>query len=257
MLTYLPLLKMGKAITTTAALAACVFLISAPARATTVTIDFEALATSPPASPYDSTGHVFVFGTPLDNYLASFGVSLTNVTPAPGSTSTSNGVIFPGTNQVFVDTDVNNQIWTDVSGNDNFLTQNTGGNPARSYTLAFDNVLDSFSFTQRGVFGLTGSGIVQAAWTAQAFDASNNLLGAFSKSITSTYTSLPAETFSFTTGNIKSIVFTGNHFGFAGTAHIGIDDLVMNFTPVPEPATLGLLLLGLAGITTRKNQRRS
>jgi len=48
------------------------------------------------------------------------------------------------------------------------------------------------------------------------------------------------------------VTFTGNDFGFAGFSNEPIDTLVLQ---TPEPATLALLGLGLAGLGFSRRKR--
>jgi len=220
------------------------------AHATVVTVDFESLPTVAPSSVFNSffaPPHAVVIGAPLDAYFSGFGITLKNVT-APG-TLAGNGV--------FVDTDVNNQSISNVLGNNNYLDQQTGGAfTSRSYTLEFAQVLDSFSFVRRGFYGLTSSGLIHPLWSAEALDSGGGVLGSVGEGAASTFGSVPSANFAFNMGGIKAVRFNGDHQGFAGRAGAGFDDMVLTFTPVPEPSSILLLALGSMALICKARKQR-
>ncbi|MPY68562.1 MAG: PEP-CTERM sorting domain-containing protein [Alphaproteobacteria bacterium] len=214
------------------------------AGATTVTVDFEGVNVTTASGP--------VGGPLLDNYLAGFGISLANVVG----------------NGVFVNSDVNDPDapLTDqtslASSGTNFLEEY--GGQFVSYDLTFAQVLDSFSFTRTAYYGATGSGLVYPAWSAEAFDSLNNSLGVLANvGISGTFNDIsnpvPAQTFSISAaGQIASVRIAGNHGGFAGRNTAAIDDLVLTYTEapsVPEPATLALFGLSVAGMMRLRARR--
>lgn len=231
-----------------ASLATAAFIVAisavSPARAATVTVDFEGVNVTTASGP--------VGGFVLDGYLAGFGISLANVVGSG----------------VFVNSDVNDPDapLTDqtslASSGTNFLEEY--GGQFVSYDLTFAQALDSFSFTRTAYYGASGSGLVYPAWSAEAFDSLNNSLGVLANvGISGTFNGIsnpvPAQTFSITaTGQIAYVRIAGNHGGFAGRNTAAIDDLVLTYTEtpsIPEPGTLALFGLGIAGLMRLRTQR--
>lgn len=211
------------------------FLVTIPnARAVTITVDFDAL---------DTSGTSTVSGVTLDNYLAGYGVTLTNITPGTS--------VYVG--------DQDNDINAIPSSGTNWLGQWWTGINGVSYQLDFDNVLDSLSFTRVGIPGLT-SGTIAPEWSVTAYDAGNNSLGSYGEPLQSVWPSAPkpAQQFTFNAPGITHMVVYSNVHSTAGMGGMPIDDLVLEFSaePVPEPATIALLGIGLAGLAGAEVRRR-
>lgn len=206
---------------------------SPQASAITINVNFDSL----------SPGAGMVTGTDLNNYLSAFGLTMTNI--SSGSTAgvaSDQGI---GSSTVY------------ASSPHNYIEQT--GPQIVSYTLAFDHILDSFSFTRTPYFGATSSGLIYPQWSAQAFDISHNLLGTVGEPLTSTFRGpsdpVPAQTFTFSMGGIQSVTFTGNHQGIAGRNQAAVDDLVLNYTQAaPEPSTILLILIGGAGLCLNRRK---
>ena len=191
-----------------ALLAGAMTFVSPAATAGTIVIDFDNVGTSGGT----------VSGAPVMTYLAGFGVTFSTAYAI-------NPVIEPY------------PYWmTPVSGTNSFGPQ--GLATAFSYTLDFDTPLESVSFTRPGSYPAWMS-----AWSATAYSADNTVLGAVSQGM---LWSAPAATFTLSGPGIDHVVFTDDARSFAGT-NFRFDDLTLT-SKVPEPSTLSLLGLGLAGI---------
>jgi hypothetical protein len=205
-------------------------VLLAPVRA--VTIDFEGV---------DASGGS-VTGTELDNYLASYGVSISNVTG-------TNNDHTPAT--VSITSDANyygGGVVTATSGT-NFLIQNDNSGP-ESFTLSFAAPVDNLSFNEIAID--VPSAIAQ--WSAVAYDTNGDQVGSSVGESLFSGTS-GAQAFSILGTDITSLQFTSNGFDFAGIPSVPIDDV--SFTEVPfEPQQgLGLVLLGL-GVGARTLWRK-
>ncbi len=174
-----------------------------------------------------------VSGVPLTNYLAGFGITVSDVTP--GTTLTVENLSV----SMFV-----------PQTPPNALHQQNNAN-GESYTLNFSPALSSLSFTRCAE--LPGpDGIAYPYWSATAYDGSLQI-GQVSEDAYSLWPyngSKPAHTYAFTGSHITSLVVYGNAYNFAACSTLMIDDIVL--TPTPEPATLSLLALGALAMLRRR-----
>lgn len=219
---------MRKLMTCTAAVAAAAltWLAAPSATAAVVTLDFESVA------PNVGNGTA---------YLSSYGITLTNVSPAGPSGVVDifniSSAYSPGS------------FWV----NDNFLMQNGGGAPPVSYTMNFSIPLSSISFERIATpFNLT----TEPQWSATAY-AGLAPVGTVGESLGS-WGNSPANPFTITASGITSLTISANGFGFTGIGAVPLDDFVL--TQVPEPSTvalaaLGQLSLGFVGFCRRRRQK--
>jgi hypothetical protein len=202
------------------------------ASADTITIDFDSL------SP-DSTG--VLTGSTVTTYLAGYGVTLENMLSGQAA-------------YVLDASNANANYLTPSSPNNAFLV--AGGGQVRSFDLKFTGVVDNLSFTRVGTEADNSpSGTIMGPWTATAYSALGVNLGSVSASTISTYGDVGNQTYTFNVTGISYITFSGDHLGYAGFALPVIDDIT--YSAVPEPTSLALLGLGLAGVAWRKRRKAS
>jgi len=205
-----------------------------------ITVDFDAL---------DATAPEGVTGSALDSYLAGYGISISNVfingsPPVPPADSyilvLDDRKIYGGTAVV-------------ASSVHNIMTQG-GSNDPVSFQLNFSSLVDNFGFTRPKLTPDSSSGITHPWWRAEAYDASNNLLGSMGENHIGSYSDVPAYTFTLPYSDIDHVIIKSNNVGEAFSAVL-IDDIKFEGTPIPEPATMLLLgsgLIGLAGFRRKK-----
>lgn len=155
-------------------------------------------------------------GATLDNYLAQYGVTMSNVTRGSevvvddDRRSYGGGVIFASSPHNFL--------------SDYFL------NAPNSFTLNFSRPADSVNFTRiaGGPFPT-----IYASWTATALDAADRVVSSVSEFSPGT-ANFPARVFTLNGPRIKKVRWDSNGFGIAAFSAVILDDLVLNY-PAPGP----------------------
>jgi hypothetical protein len=159
-------------------------------------------------------------GVDATAYLASFGVTLTNVSN-PGSVHIKNDTNFYGSGAVF------------ASSPHNFLIQEVGGSPPGvSYTLVFGTPLQNLSFTRCAV----GNYVETPVWTATAY-AGSTAVGSVGVCCIDSDTGQAAKTYTLTGPGITSLTITGNGENSAAMASAPLDDFYMT------PETPGAVII--------------
>lgn len=182
----------------------------------TAVIDFEALDTK--INPVLQTG--------TSNYLATYGVTITNETP--GSTL-----------KVYNDTLYEHGIPVRASSGHNFLGQfqKTG---KTSYKLEFDTDLATFGFTRVGLRG-GSAGVILPAWQATAYDDSGNELGTVGEDFRFSYADIPEETY-FLHGpefNIAYVRIVSDNRNFMPNSVL-MDDFVLGTVVANQAPTVSI-----------------
>ena len=201
------------------------------AQAGTITVDFDALnANSGPVS-----------GAALDSYLAGFGITISNVVGPAGpsvfdATTAGGGLGFPN-------------FMTPPSA-PNFLWHPVANTPIQ-YQLNFSSPLDTVSFTRIQInANLSPSGLVASPWSARALDSGGNTIDSVGESMIASYGTIPAVIFTLDGPGITALVVERTSTNYsAGMASVPIDDLV-----IPEPATMGMLLVGALAVLRRRRR---
>ena len=176
-----------------------------------VLIDFDPLDTS--------AGEVG--GTALVNYLAQYGVGMTNVTVGTALEAVNTNSL-TGTIQV------------DVPSSPNFFTQ-AGLNQPVSFTLRFATPWQSFGFTRVGLSASSGP-VSHPQWTATIFDTNGTELGLVFRAFACDSRPVAARSFVLEGANIASVRFDSDSQGIAAFSAVLLDNLVLNY----NPAALGL-----------------
>ncbi len=214
-------------------LAGVTAILAPGAYADTVNVTFDQLSIPPGSS---------VTGAPVTNYLAGYGISLSGMLSGESASivnaSSIQWMATPSLPNVFI----------------------VGGiNPIDTFTLNFSSVVDNFSFDRVGnIAAYSPSGTTKGPWSATAYDASNNILGSVGEGYIGTYADVPTQTFTLADTGIAYIAFTGNSYNFAGTNLPVMDNLSFTTSPVPEPETYAMMLvgLGLLGFMARRRKRK-
>ena len=217
---------------TTFMIALVLLLSMGQAQAALITVDFDALnANSGPVS-----------GAALDSYLAGFGITISDVVGPAGpsvydATTAGGGLGFPN---FFTPPSAPNFLWHPVS------------NDPIQYQLNFSTPLNSVSFTRVQInANLSPSGLIASPWSARALDSGSNTIDTVGESEISSYGTIPAVIFALNGPGITALVVERTSTNtYAGMNSVPIDNLV-----IPEPATLGLLLLG--GLALLRRRRSS
>ena len=146
-------------------------------------------------------------------YVASFGASLANVTPGTSVVLQDNSFLYSGAAAI-------------PATPPNLLTQ-VGSNDPVSFTLVFPTPLTSVTFTR--LFLLAGSsGITHPQWSAHALDSSGRELSTAGEGLISSFSNVPAKTFTLSGPRIAAVRFDSNNLHFAAFAAVLIDNLVLN-----------------------------
>lgn len=206
------------------------FALAQPARATVITIDFEALADGDNASAY----------------LAGFGISISAIDAGTALFAADETIVYGGG---VVDAPSGTMYLVQIgdgSGGDGFLPPNT-------FTLDFSTALDSFGFSESAI--LVPS--ILSPWTATAYDG---LGGTGTILDTASFSGFPTvhPTLTFTLAGpaIASVTFNQTAQSNAAFFQANLDDFVL-ITPVPEPSSLTLFGFGLAGLGFLMRRRRN
>lgn len=180
-------------------------------------------------------------GAPVTDYLAGYGITLSGMSSGTAAYVTS----------------AVNQPYAVPASAPNFF-EVSGGGSVRTFTLDFAGLIDNFSFTRVGMdAAFSPSGSILGSWSATAYDASNVSLASVGEGLFSTFGSVPMQTFTLSALGIDHISFTGNHFGFAGSALPRMDDFTYSsVAAIPEPETYAMLLagLGMLGFAARRRK---
>ena len=175
----------------------------------TTLIDFEALDAS--RGP--------VRGTTLSNYLAGYGVTVSNVTEDTTLAVQDDQNIFNGT------------VTAAYSGN-NLLTQ-SGSNGSISYTLVFNQSCTSVSWERTELLADSG-GVVAPAWTAYAYDGNSNALSQVGEDQVFSLTNMPAKSFTLYGSNIAFINFAAdNNINYLDS--LPLDNLLLSTNAPTNP----------------------
>ena len=199
-----------------------------------ITVDFEGI---------DASGGL-VGGTILDNYLAGYGISISDVTP--------------DTHPKVWDLDAS--TWKPVipsSGKNVLHHVYDYGIYPMEFTLDFSTSLLSFGFTRPTI--VDPSGIIIPEWHAYALDAQGVVIASAGQNIHSIWGTESALNYMFDIPGIASVRFVSSTHGYAGLSGVVLDDFTFESTPIPEPTTMLLLgsgLIGLAGLRRKMKNRR-
>jgi len=159
----------------------------------------------------DTSESLSVTGAILSNYLANYGVGLTNIS-AGTSVAVENQASIAGGGFVF------------ASSPPNVLTQ-IGSNGPASFTVSFANLLSQFSFTRPEL--LANPTVTHPAWIAQAFDALGNLLDSISAPVISSSGNVPPQIYTLTGGGIASVQFSSAGTGWTTFNAVLLDDFIL------------------------------
>jgi len=208
-----------------AGLAALLVACGVPTQAdATTTVNFDAVTAG---------GGWGVAGNVRDNYLAGYGITLSDITP--------------GTD-VYIH-DQGNSGWLNISSPPNVLRQLFLQEP-QSYRMNFASPLEQLGFTRVGLDAYPG-GLSFCEWTVSAYNSSGLLLDSAHENMWSTWSDVPPAPFTLYGPDIGyAVVFSDNH-QFAAVTAVVLDDIV-----IPEPATMSLLALGGLGMLARRRSVR-
>ena len=186
-----------------------------PATVTTITFD-----------EIDASGGA-VTGTEVANYLAQFGITISNITPSGDIQIVDDRVGFPA--QVLRATSDFNVLWHDSP------------NTPYAYTLNFSLEQDEFKFTRPEIFGATQSGLIVSPWRARAFDSGGGLLSTVGEGQLAFFGSRGAQAFTLAGPNIASVIFdrasTNTNAGFN---RVATDNWIVTVGGAASNVTVGV-----------------
>ena len=179
-----------------------------------------------------------VGGAALSNYLATYGVILSNVTVGTAMEAVNGGLVTGSGGAV-------------ASSPPNYFTQ-AGLNQPVTFTLAFQSPLQAFGFTRVALLAGAG-GVSHPQWTATLLDANGVALGSAGENLITSATNVPARSFVLTGLNgdgIASVRFDSDSQRTAAFSAVLLDDLIMNGTSaIPMPAALSVSLVTSLPVT--------
>jgi len=179
-----------------------------------------------------------VGGAALSNYLAGFGVSITNATlgtrleAVNGNNLSGNAIAVP-------------------SSPPNLLTQ-AGLNQPVTFTLALAAPVQSVGFTRVALLAGPG-GISHPAWTAHALDAAGNELEAVSEGLIYSLKNVAARSFTLTGQAITQVRFDSDSQQTAAFSAVLLDDLVLAASTAGNPLSITLSSPGGTTFTAPAN----
>jgi hypothetical protein len=177
-------------------------------------IDFDSLNT---------TGSHYVDGATLSSYLAQYGVSVISVTP----NGNGHGL---GDNDGEEDLQVVNQTnlagggYVSASSAPNVLTEMGSVGPA-SFALEFSPLLSQFTFTRPAL--VANPGVTMPAWQVEAYDSLGLLLDQIQVPALSSFTNLPAQTYTLSGGSIAAVEFDSEGEGLTTFNTVVLDDFLL------------------------------
>ena len=207
------------------------------------TLNFDSIDTS--ASP-------FYTNIASTNYLAQYGITLTNVTP--GTT-----VLVECANASYNPSCSSGTGVLTAKSPPNVLTQ-SGVNSGESYTFVFNSPLSSLSFYTAGVNGSVGSGSSVAQWSATAYNG-NTQVSQVGQPFSSYYANISPTLWILSGPGITSATFFSQCYNVCGL-NLAIDDVSspdINLQSTPLPAALPLFAtgLGVMGLLARRRKRKN
>lgn len=173
-----------------------------------------------------------VGGAALSNYLASFGVTVTNVTRGSRIEAVAAKNLFGGRAVV-------------APSPENIFSQFGVDGPV-TFSLRFDTVQQSIRFT-RAALKAEGGEATHPWWTARAFDSDGMELASVGEPLINSSEDVPAEEFELAAPDIAFVRFESNNRNQAAFNALLIDNLILNANPVVRP--LGITLTSPANGT--------
>ena len=167
-----------------------------------------------------------VGGTNLSNYLAGFGVGLSNVTVGTAMEAVNGGLVAGNGGAV-------------ASSPPNYFTQ-AGLNQPVSFTLVFRSAQQAFEFTRVALLAGSG-GVSHPQWTATAWDASGTALSSAGESLIMSATNVPARSFELTGLNgdgIAAVRFDSDSRQTAAFSAVLLDDWILHANAVTPPLSV-------------------